>query len=40
MNFGFWTSQDWTNPGAVGVSSLPRTLDSNEREAARILLPK
>jgi hypothetical protein len=39
MNFGFWTSQDWTDPGAVGVSSLPQTLDSNEREAARILLP-
>lgn len=34
MNFGFWTSPAWTGSGA---SSLPLTVDANERVAARIL---
>jgi hypothetical protein len=36
MNFGFWTSPAWTGGGA-GASSLPLTVDANERVAARIL---
>jgi|SRR5579875_3445727 len=36
MNFGFWVSPAWENGGA-GAASLPLTVDSNERVAARIL---
>jgi hypothetical protein len=36
MNFGFWVSPAWQNGGA-GAASLPLTVDSNERVAARIL---
>jgi hypothetical protein len=36
MNFGFWTSPAWAGGGA-GASSLPLTVDANERVAARIL---
>jgi hypothetical protein len=35
LNFGFWTSPAWT--GGSGSASLPLTVDSNERIAARIL---
>jgi hypothetical protein len=36
LDFGFWTSPAWENGGA-GAASLPQTVDSNERAAARIL---
>jgi hypothetical protein len=36
LNFGFWVSPAWENGGA-GAASLPLTVDSNERVAARIL---
>jgi hypothetical protein len=35
LNFGFWTSPAWTS--GSGSASLPLTVDSNERIAARIL---
>lgn len=35
MDFGFWSSPAWTSGN--GASSLPLTVDSNERVAARIL---
>ncbi len=37
MNFGFWTSPAWTGSGGTGASSLPLTVDANERVAARVL---
>ena len=36
LNFGFWTAPAWLNGGA-GAVSLPQTVDSNERVAARTL---